>query len=483
MTTMITKKYLPYAIAMILSSGAASAADLAKNSSLSSDVSAGERFEQLEKTVNKLNSFNYMAYFRGGWESSTNGSPIATVYGGYDRPNWAQGGLGRLGNEFYGWYDLFFTEKFYQEGEKSMKAGVTLDGNIDLYSGKDFGQENNTLSFSALYLSTKGFVPGHPEADFWVGLKNLPAKEIMMFDWKYNANLAGSGVGLENLKMGPGSFDIALTRKDYDVHSAISSTTEKVNTNSLQLRYNGIPVSDSSTLDLFGTYIMANETDAQKALADSGEIYKIKDSAMIGAALHTKLDNGGFNDFIVQGANNAMATNMTRIHGPNPYLEHSGNYKGNQDGGTLIRAISQGENFIGDHFVVAHAVAVARGQNIIDPEQILLNPSINRSDEITYFRSAIRPAYLWDNYNQTGVEFGYFTQDSKTDGETKTETGAKATLFHSLKFGKSSYKSRPEIRFYATYLKAIDNDIDLVTFADDKDYQLKFGVKADVFHF
>ena len=48
---------------------------------------------------------------------------------------------------------------------------------------------------------------------------------------------------------------------------------------------------------------------------------------------------------------------------------------------------------------------------------------------------------------------------------------------------KSSFGLLPEIRFYATWLKALDNQLDNVAFADNKDDQWKFGISANVIFF
>ena len=47
--------------------------------------------------------FSYNGYFRGGWSTTTNGKP----------KNYAEGALGRFGNEYGGWYDMIFSQKVY----------------------------------------------------------------------------------------------------------------------------------------------------------------------------------------------------------------------------------------------------------------------------------------------------------------------------------------------------------------------------------
>ncbi len=92
----------------------------------------------------------------------------------------------------------------------------------------------------------------------------------------------------------------------------------------------------------------------------------------------------------------------------------------------------------------------------------------------------VRPAYIWDTYNQSGVELGWFTQTNKTGGVDYKESGLKTTLFHTFKVNTSMLTSRPEIRFYATYLKSFDNEITQFEFNDYKKDQFTIGTQAEV---
>lgn len=420
--------YLPFAIAVALSSGYA-AAD--SNTSLVSD-SFDTRVEKLENEVDRLNNFNFAGYMRGGWETSTNGETDATTRLG-DRGNWAQGALGRFGNEYYGWYDFLFSEQFYDKEGVTAKAVVMLDGSLSM---KDSGGnitdgDGDSFTFSDMYLSTKGLIKSDPNAEFWLGKHGMAGKEVKLFDWKYAMSNAGAGLGINGLTVGSGSLDIGLTRYDYTMYSAtLANSGLKENTNTLEARYNNLPISENMTLGLIAKYTMANKSDSIKDAEDAGTIVELKNAGMIGAVLKQKSEDGSYNEFVLQAANNGIASNMARIHGANPYLAHGGSYYTQQSDGSLIRLVSQGENFVGDHFGIAHAFAAATSNDIYDPD------AFRAHSDISYIRAAIRPAYIWDNLNQTGVELGYFTQESKSDAGTLTESGVKATLFHNIKFGK-----------------------------------------------
>ncbi|XBS71874.1 carbohydrate porin [Acerihabitans sp. KWT182] len=50
-----------------------------------------------------------------------------------------------------------------------------------------------------------------------------------------------------------------------------------------------------------------------------------------------------------------------------------------------------------------------------------------------------------------------------------------------MKVDASMLTSRPDIRFYATYLKVLNNQISQFQFTDAKSDQLSFGVQAEAF--
>ncbi|GKV77416.1 carbohydrate porin [Pectobacterium carotovorum subsp. carotovorum] len=440
----------------------------------SADASVVEP-QQQELTLNELSKyvkddigFTYSGYLRSGWATGTNGSP----------KSYAIGSLGRFGNEHSGWFDLFLKQRVYNKDGKTAQAVVKLDGNVgQQYAAGWFGDDTaneNKLQFSDIYLTTKGFLPFAPEADFWVGKHALPVYEIQMLDWKSVRTDAGSGVGIENMNAGIGKMDVSLTREDLDVYSRNLSSKTQMNTNSIDLRYKGIPLWDGGSLSLMGKYAMANKTDTQKSNESNQSYYQLKDAWMAAAILRQNLNRGGFNEFTVQGANNSFASSFSRYSGASPFMGYNGYYYGDHTNGTAIRVISQGEMYLSDHVIMANALVYSKGNDIYSYET-------GAHSDYESIRTVVRPAWIWDNYNQTGVELGWFTQTNKTQsGVNYKESAYKTTLYHAIKVDTSMLNSRPEIRFYGTYLKLLDNEISKFTFADSKKDQFTVGVQAEV---
>lgn len=424
--------------------------------------------KDFSKFVKDEIGFSYNGYYRSGWGSASHGSP----------KSWAIGSLGRLGNEYSGWFDLQLKQRVFNEGNKRVDAIVMLDGNVgQQYSTGWFGDNagnENYMQFSDLYVNTKGFLPFAPDADFWVGKHGAPKIEIQMLDWKTQRTDAAAGVGLENWQMGPGKIDIALVREDVDDYDRTLTNKQQINTNTIDMRYKEIPVWDKASLMVSGRYVAANQSSSEKYNQDNNDYYQWKDTWMVGTSLTQKFENGGFNEFSLLLANNSIASSFSRYAGSSPYTTFNGKYYGDHTNGTAVRLASQGEAYIGDLFIVANALVYSFGNDVYSYET-------GAHTDFESIRAVVRPAYIWDKYNQTGVELGYFTQQNKdVAGNKYYESGYKTTLFHTFKVNTSMLTSRPEIRFYATYIKATDTDLDNFTFEDEKNDQFAVGAQAEI---
>ncbi|MEF3107705.1 carbohydrate porin [Raoultella sp. WB_B2P2-3] len=421
----------------------------------------------ISKYVKEDIGFNYSGYFRSGYAVGNRGSA----------KSYAIGSLGRFGQENSSWYDLEFSQRVYRDGNKTAKAVVMLDGNVGgQYSAGWFDStSDNLLQFSDIYLTMTGFLPFAPEADFWVGKHKLPKFEIQMLDFKYHQSDSAAGIGLENWQLGPGKVNVALVREDLDAHAVDSSVsqTQQINTNTIDARYTAMPLWDRATLDLFGRYSAANKTDLNKHDENNGTYYSVKDAWHAGARLTQNWQNGGFTYVTAQMANNSIASGMGLVTDSSALYGYNGQYYGEHTNGTAWRVLSEGENYLLPNVIMAHALVYAAGNDIYDYYT-------GGHTDFNSTRAVVRPAYIWDTFNQTGVELGWFDQRNKAGGETYHESGLKTTLFHTFKVGTSMLTSRPEIRFFATYLKTFDNEITQFTFNDNKKDQFTVGAQAEV---
>lgn len=411
--------------------------------------------------------FNYSGYFRSGYSVGNRGPA----------KSYAIGSLGRFGQENSSWFDLEFSQRVYNENGKSARAVVMFDGNVgSQYSAGWFDSNSeNIMQFSDIYLTTKGFLPFAEDADFWVGKHKLPKLEIQMLDFKYHQSDAAAGVGIENWKVGPGYLNMALTREDLDAHSVNSDDdqTQQINTNTVDIRYNKTPIWSDATVDIWGRYSTPNKTDLNKKNEDNGTYYSVKDAWHVGGTLTQNWSQGGFTNLSFQTANNSIASGFSLVTDSGALYGYNGQYYGEHTNGKAYRILSEGENYIASKYIVAHAFVYSFGNDVYD---YYTGPHTDFNST----RIVVRPAYIWDTYNQTGVELGWFTQTNKTEGNNYKESGLKTTLFHTFKINTSMLTSRPEIRFYATYLKSFDNEITQFEFNDYKKDQFTIGTQAEV---
>ncbi|ECE6700601.1 carbohydrate porin [Salmonella enterica subsp. houtenae] len=411
--------------------------------------------------------FSYQGYFRSGWGTSNHGSP----------QTYAAGSLGRFGNEMSGWFDLTLNQRVYNQDGKTANAIVTYDGNVgEQYNDAWFGDSDNEniMQFSDIFLTTRGFLPFAPEADFWVGKHKLPEYEVQMLDWKQLTTDVAAGIGIQNWVIGKGQLDISLSRDDVDVYSRDFSRTTQMNTNSIDIRYRNIPLWDKSSFSVMGKYAFANKTDEQERNEDNNSFFKLKDTWMATAIVRQELPKDGFNEFTLQVANNSYASSFAEFTGSSDSISSGRYYYGDHSNGIAWRLISQGELYLADRIIMANAIVGAHGEDIYSYET-------GAHSDFSSLRTVIRPAWIWNAYNESGVELGWFVQKNTTsNGTDAKESAYKATLYHALKVGPSLLNSRPEIRFYGTYIDILNNELSNFRFNDNSKDQFMIGVQAEV---
>lgn len=444
---------------------------IADASSGSPAVESDSSLPTFTDQVPVTSGFNFNGYFRAGWYTAEQGAP----------QEYAVGSLGRFGNEMTGWYDLTFKQRVYDQQEKKVEAVITLDGNTGLNKGFEMeGQDDNYFHFLDLYIRTKGFIPALPESELWVGRHAITGSEIQMLDWKSSRTNSGAGIGLEKIAMPEGYLNVTLMREDFNyLDNSGQDNGVELNSNVLDVRYNGYQLTDDLQLGLAAKYQMANLGSSAKDAENSTEYSDVKDALSFATVLNQDLANNGFNEYTLQYTTNSIASSFASTSWANPdFSTGLNNYQGEHTDGYALRFVSQGEKYLFDNnVIVAHAFVASHGEDIYNYDLAAAHTDFDS------VRAVVRPGYIWDQFNQTGVELGYFNQTNRVDGESFDESGYKLTAYHTFKVATSMLGSRPEIRFYTTYLKAMDNEITNFSFDGQKDDQLSFGVQAEIWWF
>jgi carbohydrate-specific outer membrane porin len=240
-----------------------------------------------------------------------------------------------------------------------------------------------------------------------------------MLDWKTQRTDAAAGVGLENWQVGVGKIDVALVREDVDDYDRALANKQQINTNTIDMRYKDIPLWDKASLMVSGRYVAANQSSSEKYNQDNNDFYRWKDTWMAGASLTQMFDQGGFNEFSFLLANNSIASSFSRYAGSSPFTTFNGKYYGDHTNGTAVRLTSQGEVYLGDSVIMANALVYSFGNDIYSYET-------GAHSDFESIRAVVRPAYIWDKFNQTGVELGYFTQGRNHDRFSGYTAGGRA---------------------------------------------------------
>lgn len=428
--------------------------------------------ETVQKDPEDVNStFNYSGYFKAGIFGSNQGNP----------QRYAPGSLGRFGNEYNGAYDLILRERAYEKGNRWVDAIILIDGNTGLENNGEVigaGQYDDYNQFLDMYIRTKNFIPALPDSELWLGRHNIAGNDVQMLDWKSDRVNNGAGIGIDKITLPKGSLDVALLREDFDYHGKdLVNDDDVINLNTYTgfARFYHYPIGDGWNLTLEGKYQYPNKTRDVKAAIRDGSHYEPRPALLLSTHFDKETKDGGFQQILAQYGSNSFGSSMGFISdGAPPDYGYLNNFRGDHHG-YAARLVSQGEQYFFNHkMIMAHAWVLAYGKDLYNYDQDLSHTNMKAVRLVT------RPAYIWNEYNQTGFELGYFHQTSHHDGTTDTESAYKLTLFHTLKVATSMLRSRPELRFYATYIDIFNNGITNFLFTDGRKNQFSFGAQAEV---
>ncbi|WP_316677833.1 carbohydrate porin [uncultured Tolumonas sp.] len=425
------------------------------------------------------NAVDFHGYVRSGISESTGGGQEA----------WLASKLGRFGNETDGWWGMSFSQDIVKTNDgKSMAVFSKLEGDTPLTGTDDWTYGdiyggNGHMGLTEFYLTANGYIPAIPEASLWVGKRAYGNHEVQLLDYKPVLS-SGNGFGIDGIKAGVGELSVGIKRNDqnssswtttsqtpvYDntgtqsgyINSTTSNST-KFNVDYVDVRYSKIPLVSDVTMEVIGQYAIVDKTDEQKQLISQGTIYDAENS-FIPTVIISKPVGKGFNETYFQYGQKRSANNLVKLGYNDTYTT---TFDDNYSNANAYRIINDGETYLSDNVVMAHAIAYSAGSDI--------TPTL---ENVHSFNVVARPAYIWTQNHKTAVELGWFKQVNTVSGVDKEEMGKKVTLAHIISAGPSAF-ARPDFRFYTTYIKADKNEIDNMTFNNGKNSQVSFGVQVE----
>ncbi|WP_243978835.1 maltoporin [Vibrio natriegens] len=299
-------------------------------------------------------------------------------------------------------------------------------------------------------VQAKGLLNFAPEATLWAGKRFYQRHDVHISDFYY-WNISGAGAGIEGIEAGPGKLSFAWVRNDRSDITDEGNDGDAANVNTLDLRYAGLSLWSNASLEMGLDYAIVNETeDASNSTKDA------KNGVMVTAELTQGLDSG-FNKTVFQYGTEGYSKAFA-FYGDGSWYGAEAN-----DGADGYRIINWGVIGLGDNWELGHQLVYGVGNDMWDGQ-----------DKWETFSVVARPMFKWDENNKTIFEAGYAIDDN--DGFESTY--GKMTVAQAWSAG-SSFWARPEIRLYATYLTA-DDDNDTQKFDGGRsDDTFQFGVQAE----
>ena len=404
--------------------------------------------------------------------------------------------LGRLGNE----NDTFMEFGLGVDVAKVDDVTYSVYGMIAHGGDGNEKDWNTNLSCRQAWAGAKNLL-GQGDDFLWAGKRYYKREDIHILD-EYYYNVSGTGVGLENVILGPGKISLAWTRNDKDfgdytqkkgyedtTTGSVSATDlydwqksepdfadykkddgtydsekymkdietwqdnfdklkkfsannkpSRVKVNTFDVRYE-FPVWDGASLQLGATYL-----DAEKDKSGYYRTYTIENDKAIKDGLNLSAELsvgllGGFNKTMIASFSGSSAADVHYGTGSSVY----------QDEGQGWRFINWGDVHFTKELGFAHALqyAYSSGFKSYDNER-----SVN---------FVMRPYYQLTKMTKLVAELGWFADKKEAKPDEKgvkaysSKHGSKYTLAYAICPDASNFWSRPEFRLYVSHVSVSDN--------------------------
>lgn len=438
--------------------------------------------------MNKLTSLAVAVLATSSMLSAAHAVTVTPTFGGYLRAgldhaqhgkfsSWNKNKVGRFGNESDLWSEIAIGANM--TGVKDYVFGVQTRLIYSNENGID-PEKKKDVYLDECYATLKGAFEFSKDATIWVGKRYYHREQTEIMDYKWY-QIEGYGAGIEYIDVGPGKLSFAWFSKtdadfSYDkkngvngkVHGAnnLSTSTWKedwdsksdITTEKYDLEYALAPW-DGAWLNMRGTLLVPQTDDNNyMKLADQP---KISNGKILAVSLGTSYGIG----YCTTVAQYISGPNAGKPFGNGNYIDlwfEKDKNKGVEKTNDAHRwqFLNYGDMKVGD-FGLAHSLyyTVASGFEGEDWNK--------ESDKA--FSFAVRPYYKLTDVTKIAAELGFFTETTKRqDGKSSNSQGQKATLAYVLSPDAGDWKSRPELRFYVTYLHSNETEAIINSPSQDK---------------
>ncbi|MET4693269.1 maltoporin LamB [Endozoicomonas lisbonensis] len=312
----------------------------------------------------------------------------------------------RLGNECETYTEQALQATLATDNGTIFKMNTLIAYSVD--QQKDFENPSDDFALREANISAENIFPALPGARLWAGKKYYQRHDIHQIDWYY-WNVSGPGAGIEDINAGFGKFHLAWIRNEADVifsseYTPPDPTTDnpydeggftykerKIATNILDLRLSDLKLTDDLTLELGLNYGKGSPGDKVPNKKNYDQ-----DGYMGTAQLSYAFPMGGFNNFVVQYATDAMT-------GPGVGSDGRTSQPSNLfSGSKMTRVINFGQIPIMDRLDVTYVLAWTQMDYSKDIERTALAPN-----KLDLYTIGIRPQWKWSELTSTVLDFGW----------------------------------------------------------------------------
>ena len=358
--------------------------------------------------------------------------------------------LGRLGNESDVWSDIGLGANVFESDDLSIR-GETM---FALYNNGIGRGEKTDTDLEQLNIQIKGLIPNDPDAVVWGGKRHYQREDIHQLDVKYY-NVSGLGGGLEYLQVGPGKLSLAWVRHDFHNQKYINDNGDVLDGNNwlsyhiFDVEYD-LPAWDGATLEFRGTvklpkkdtdnkeyYTKANGSQAMMIELNQG--YSLGWNKSVVRYIHGNVDQTGD----ANSGPTKMGAQYNSIGEDATYNTWSNN-SGDKNA-YRWQFYNFGETHFTENVGMFHVIAGTFADGY--------DNNITSKDSDRAFQLVVRPYLKLTKMTRLLAEGGFFTSTDKyIDGSKVNKQVQKLTLAYALTPDAGNFWSRPEIRFYGTYL-------------------------------
>ena len=364
--------------------------------------------------------------------------------------------VGRLGSES----DAVFGELGL--GTDVAKVGDTI-WTVNMMLGmtagdSDPGNWSSSYGFRQFNVEVKGLFDWDKDALLWMGKRYVQREDIHITD-TYYYDISGTGFGLENVSLGSGKWSAAYVKRASDYHV-------------FDTRYN-FPLWDGASLQIGNAYTLNKKPADTKASwavwtpNDKGELPKDADNSVVNTSGWTVANNAGrmyktktkSADDVVNG--NTFSLEFTQgfnggwnktvymwMEGAAGAQVTVGATEAKGDA-TAHKIYNFGETSLGGDFHLFHQVDYTY-QKFDDKD----------NKKVLEYRIVLRPWVKLTQMTRAYVELGHYAKSTAKDhaAEHDNERLQKATIAYAITPDAGNFWSRPEMRFFVTWLHADGNN-------------------------